>query len=402
MPVYAYKARDKRGHMIEGMVDAVSEETVAGLLSEKQLAIIEIVKRGAIGLERYNLNIFSRVKQKDLVFFFRQMSVMIDANLPIVKGLKILIKQTANKRLKAIIASVADEVDGGAKLSEAMGNFSDVFGSFYVSIIKSGETSGRLSEVMNYLADQEEKDYELQSKVRGAMIYPAFIVSVLVVVGFLVMTFVLPKITTILRESGVKLPIATRFLIGVSNGLLAWWWEIIILAVVLVVVFMGYIRTANGRRQFDLFKIKMPIFGKIFRSIYLVRICRSFATLLRGGVPMSSALEVVKEVTGNKIYQEILNQTAKEVAEGNSIFESFLLSPYIPVTVAQMVQVGEETGKLEEVLMKITDFYGREIDNSMRNLSTLIEPVIIVILGIGVAFFALAVILPIWQMSAAV
>ncbi len=400
MPVYGYKVRDKRGHLIEGMVEAVGEEAVANLLLEKNLAVIEIEKRSAIGLEKYDINIFSRVRAKDLVFFFRQLAVMIDANLPIVKALKILVKQTQNKKLKTIVASIGDEVDGGAKLSEAMSNFPDVFNTFYVSMIRSGETSGRLSEVMDYLSDQQEKDYELRSKVTGAMIYPAFIIGGLVVVGFIVMTFVIPQVTSVLVESSIKLPLMTRVLIGISNFFRGWWLGIIFLVLASIVGFFGYRKSEAGRRQIDLFKIKVPLFGKIFQDIYLVRICRSFATLLKGGVPVSGALEVVKEVAGNKIYKDILSQTAKDVAEGNAISESFLMSRYIPVAVAQMVDVGEETGKLEEVLMKITSFYTREIDNSMRNLSTLIEPIVMVVLGIAVGLFVAAVIMPMWQLSA--
>lgn len=399
MAIFNYKARDKKGRLVDGMVDAISQEAVANLLSEKDLAVIDISKRNVADLENYKVNFFRKVKQKDLVFFFRQLSVMIDANMPIVRSLKILTRQTANTYFKAIISSVADEVDGGAKLSEAMEDFPDVFGNFYVNMIASGETSGRLSEVMGYLADQQEKDYDLKSKIRGAMIYPAFIVGGLIVVGILVMVFVVPQLTGILQESGVKLPLSTRILIGVSGFFRNYWWQI---AIVIVALFSGivfYVKSGRGRHIFDSLKLKIPIFGKMFQIIYLVRITRSFSTLLKGGVPAAKSLEVVREVVDNNVYKVVLEQTKKDVEEGNAISESLMSTPYIPMIVSQMIDVGEETGHLDDVLDKITDFYSREIDNQVRNLSVLIEPIIMIILGIGIGGFVAAVILPMWQLS---
>jgi type IV pilus assembly protein PilC len=401
MAIFSYKARTRRGRVVEGMVDAVSVEAVASLLSEKQLVVVDISKRDVIGLARYNFNFFKRVKSRDLVFFFRQMSVMIDANLPIVRILRILVKQTKARSFKMIIAKVADEVEGGSRLSEAMADFPDVFGIFYINMIASGETSGRLSEVVDYLADQQEKDYDLQSKIRGAMIYPTFIVLCLVVVGFLVMAFVIPQITSLLKESGTQLPLTTRILITLSDWLSRWWWEVALAFIVLVGSMSIYIKTNFGRRQWDLLKIKLPVFGGIFKGMYIIRIARSFNTLLEGGVPVARSLKVVKEVVGNKIYKEILEKASREVDEGNPLSESLAqYSAYIPLAVVQMLSVGEETGKLSEVTSKISEFYSREVDGSVRNLSVLIEPIMMIVLGIAVGLFIMAVITPMWQLSA--
>ncbi|MBI5766034.1 type II secretion system F family protein [Candidatus Falkowbacteria bacterium] len=346
------------------------------------------------------MRFFRRVKMKDLVVFFRQMSVMVRANLPIMNGLGILLRQTRSQYLKAVIADVANEVDGGAKLSNAMAGHPDIFNDFFTNIIRSGETSGRLSEVMDYLADQQEKDYDLQAKIRGAMIYPAFIVVGLLAVGFIVMTFVMPQLTGMLEEAGVKLPAATKVLIFVSNSLRDYWLLILALIILMVGAVVVYIkRSVSGRRFFDALKLKLPVFGDIFRKIYIVRISRSLNTLLKGGVPISPSLQIVRDVVGNVIYRNIIDQAIKEVDEGNSVSESLAVHKEIPIMVSQMISVGEETGKLDEVLERLTDFYSREINNSVNNLSILIEPIIMVILGIAVGFFVAAIIMPMWQLS---
>lgn len=400
MPVFSYKARNRRNQLLEGIIDAASEEMVASLLIEKSLTIISIEPMSATSLNLQFFRLIRRVKSKDLVIFFRQLAVMIEANLPIIKALRILVKQTENKYLKTVIASVTDEVDGGEKLSGAMANFPDVFSDFYVNITRSGETSGRLSEVMNYLADQQEKDYDLQSKVKGAMIYPLFIIVALFVVGLILLTFVVPQMTAILKESGVTLPLATRVLIGVSDFFKAHWWQLGIVLVVGGFALTIQSRTVKGRRFINTIKVSIPVFGMIYRQMYVVRIARSLGTLLRGGVPVARALGVVKDVVKNTVYEDILAQTIREVEEGNLIAGSFIESPQIPPMVSQMISIGEETGELEKVLDKITEFYSREIDNSVRNLSVLIEPVIMVVIGVAVGFFVAAIIMPMWQLSA--
>jgi len=402
MSLFSYKAKNNNNQLIEGVIDAISEDVVATLLLEKGLSIINIKKQGARDLESQLLGFLNRVKIKEKVIFFRQLSVMVDANLPIVKALRILVKQTNNKYFKTVISSIADEVNGGAKLSQGMAIYPRVFSDFYTNIVASGETSGRLGEVMNYLADQQEKDYDLQAKVKGAMIYPTFILSGLFIVGVVVMIFVVPQMTQILKESGVRLPLITRILLGTSD-FFRYYWHLLFLAIAVVVMSFLYTikKTTRGRRIFDLFKIKIPVFGKIATNVYVVRITRSLNTLLKGGVPASKALRVVRRVVGNSVYEQMLDQTIIDVDEGSSLADSIVANKYMPVLVSQMMSVGEETGKLEDVLEKLTEFYGREIDNSVANLSTLIEPIIMIILGILVGGFVAAVIMPMWQLSAA-
>jgi len=324
---------------------------------------------------------------------------MASASVPIVQALKILVSQTNNDKLKVIISEVADEVDGGAKLSQALGRYRKVFTDFYVAMIRSGETSGKLDEVLNYLADQQEKDYDLSSKIKGAMIYPIFILSGLVVVAIVMMVFVVPKLTAIISESGAKLPLATRVLIATSDFMQQFWYILIFVIGGGLFALYKLTRQGPGKVIFDRLKLKVPVFGKLWQRIYLVRMTRSLSTLIVGGVPLTTALEVVADVVGNYMYSDLIRRTIKEVEDGNSVATLFLKSPDVPAMVSQMMSVGEQTGRLEQILTKITEFYSREVENLVNNMVSLIEPLIMILMGVGVGLMVAAIILPMYQLA---
>jgi len=397
MPIFKYKALASNKQVQEGMIEASGKEYVGEILAEKGLSIVSITEVGA--KRKINLEFLNRIKVKDIVVFSRQFSVLISANVAMVQALKILVDQTANVNLKIVLSEVADEVDSGSTLSEALGKRPKIFGNFYVSVVKSGETSGKLDEVLNYLADEMEKDYDMMSKIKGAMIYPAFVLCSLVVVGIVMMIFVVPKLTEILTESGAELPLSTKILIGTSGFMTKYWWLLIIIVVGLVAAFRFYISRPGGRRQFDYLKLKLPIFGHLLQMIYLVRFTRSMNTLIVGGVTISNSLKVAAEVVGNKIYQELIEETIKEVEDGNSISSVFINSKIIPKMVSQMLSIGEKTGKMDIILEKVTDFYGREVSNIVVNLMTLMEPLIMVIMGVAVGIMVAAVILPMYDLA---
>ena len=316
-----------------------------------------------------------------------------------VQSLKILVDQTSNLTLKMIVSEIADEVDAGSPLSEALSKRPKVFSNFYVSVIKSGETSGKLDEVLGYLADEMEKDYDMMSKIKGAMIYPAFVLCALAAVGAVMMIFVVPKLTSILTESGTELPLTTKMLIGTSEFMTNYWWLLIIISVGLFLAVRFYISRPRGRRQFDLIKLKLPIFGHLFQLIYLVRFTRSMNTLIVGGVTISNSLKVAAEVVSNEIYRELIEKTIKEVEDGNSISSVFMDSKTIPKMVSQMLSIGEKTGKMDIILARITDFYSREIATMVANLMTLMEPIIMVIMGVAVGIMVAAIILPMYNLA---
>ena len=397
MPIFKYKAFDREKKLQEGLVEAADKEYVGEILKDKGFSVVAIslVSGGKTG----GLNFLNRVGAKDIVVFSRQFSVLISANVAMVQALKILVDQTNNLTLKMIVSEVADAVDAGSTLSEALSKQPKVFSNFYISVVKSGETSGKLDEVLNYLADEMEKDYDMMSKIRGAMIYPAFVLCSLGVVGVVMMVFVVPKLTAILTESGAELPLTTKILIGTSSFMTNYWWLLLIIIAALIFAFRLYVNKPKGRRQLDYLKLKLPIFGHLFQLIYLVRFTRSMNTLIVGGVTIDNSLKVAAEVVGNKIYQELIEETIKEVEDGNSISSVFQNSKTIPKMVSQMLSVGEKTGKMDIILDRISNFYGREVSNMVANLMTLMEPLIMVIMGVAVGIMVAAIILPMYNLA---
>lgn len=403
MPNYYYKIKNQSGLSVVGSANADSAQELAEDLIDKKMTIIKISEKPIFSLSNWlKLALPQRIGSRDLVIFFRQLAVMLEANLPLVKALKILADQSNNSTLKKLTIDLAGEVEGGSSLSLAMSFHNNVFSNFYINIIKSGETSGRLSEVMNYLADQKERDYDLETKVRGAMIYPLFIFGVLVVVAVIVVVFIIPSISLVLRESGVALPLITRIMIGISDFFRSFFWLILIFLLALIIFLFYWKNSFEGARFFDRLKLKIPIFGLIFRNIYLVRFCLSASTLIKGGVPITSALSLSADVVDNVVYKNIINEAVKVVNEGGSLADGLRGNDYYVTPVAlQMIFVGEESGNLEGVLDKVAIFYTREIDNTVKNLSTIIEPMMMVVLGLAVGLFVASVIMPMWQLSSA-
>ncbi len=397
--LFAYRARNKKGQEVEGQIEANSRSQANKTLSEQGLIILSLEKQSKVDLLHINIPFLTRVKAKDLVMFSRQLAVMNSATLPIVQSLRILSKQTENPMFRGVIKEIADDVDGGEKLSNAMERHKNVFSNFYIAMVKSGETSGSLEKVLNYLADEQEKDYELMSKIKGAMIYPAFILSALFGVGIIMMVFVVPKITDILEQTGGELPLATKILIGTSEIMVSFWYLIVIAIIGIIVGSRFALRQPPVRKNWDYLKLKLPIFGPLFQKIHIVRFTRSMATLSEGGVPITSALKIVSEVVGNAFYKDVILRTAKEVQDGNSVASVFIQTKEIPQMITHMISVGEKTGRISEVLSKMTDFYAREVESNVANLISLIEPMIMIVMGVGVGIMVAAVIMPMYNMS---
>lgn len=354
-----------------------------------------------INLDKFlaKLPFFNRVPPKDLVVFGRQLSVMISADVPIVQALKVLVRQTVNKRLRTVVANLAADVEGGTKFSIALSRYPEIFDDFFINIVRSGETTGKLDEVLDYLATQQERDYDLSSKIRGAMIYPAFILFGLVATGIVMMIFVIPKLTDILKESGATLPLSTRILINTSDVMKNYWWALLIALIGIVVGVRYLIAFPVGKKFWDALKLKLPIFGQLFKRIYMVRFTRGLATLLTGGVEIVGSLKIAGEITNNAVYKDLIFKTMREVEDGNPITTVFAKSKEIPVMVTQMLGIGEQTGKIDVILARITEFYTREIENMVRNLTTIMEPLIILIMGVGVGIMVAAVILPMYSLA---
>jgi len=398
MPLYRYKAKDLNDQDITGIIQAASQDLAADLLADRNLTLLTLEEEKTSFWES-SFNFFNRVKRKELVMFSRQLSTIISANVPLVQGLKILVAQTTAQGLKTIISEIADDVEGGATLSSAMGRHTGAFDDFFINIIRAGETSGKLDESLIYLADQMERDYDLVSKIKGAMYYPAFIVTGLGVVGAIMMIVVLPKLTETMEQTGMELPLTTKILIAVSTFMAAYWWILLIVLAGLIVGFMLMIRSPRGRYYWHSFLLLVPIVGQMYQEIVVVRFARSLSTLTTGGVTLTKSLEIVADVVGSEVYKKLILETAKEVEDGNSIATVFLKSREIPVMVSQMLSLGEKTGRLDEILGKVANFYSREVNNKVANMMSLLEPVIMIVLGVAVAIVVSAVMLPMYNMA---
>lgn len=398
MPIYKYKALNKKQETISGMVDAANEEIAVDVLVEKGLSVLSVGKEHVFDITKV-MGFLNRVKSKDLVIFSRQLAVLVSANLPIIKSLRVLKEQTENLYFQKILAEVIDDVEGGEKLSKSFAKYPKVFSIFYISMVKSGETSGKLEDVLNYLADQQEKDYDLASKIKGAMIYPAFILSGLSIVGVIMMVFVVPKLTAILQESGGQLPFTTRVLIGTSGFMSSYWWVLLIGLIAGIFLIRLILKSEGGRKKWDYIKLKLPVFGPLFQKIAVVKFTRGFSTLLIGGVTITQSLEILADIVGNEVYKELILETIKEVEAGKSVASVFLRSKEVPKMLSQLMVMGEQTGKLDEIFLRISNFYAREVDNMVVNLVTLIEPLIMILMGVAVGGLVSAIILPMYQMA---
>lgn len=391
------------GKIQAGLIEADDSVAAQQAIEERGLETMLIEPYTSVeAASKTILYFLNRIKPKDLVITTRTLSVMVSAAVPLPEAVRNIARQSENPLMQRVLIDIAGEIEGGARLSDAFEHHSDVFSQFFINMIRSGETSGQLSDVLEYLAEQQEKDFDLTSKIKGAMIYPAFIITAMVVVGFVMMTFVVPKLVGVLTEANVDLPWTTLTLIAVSNFFQRFWYLIIVFVLGSIVGIKYYIKTPLGRYRWDWIKIYMPIFGNLFREMYVVRFTRSLATLMKGGVDLVEALEIVSGVVGNEVWRNVVFETIREVNDGNSITTAFTRYKFVPTMVTQMLSVGEGTGKTQDILNRVSFFYSREIDNMVGNLTKLIEPLVLIILGIGVGILVSAILLPLYSLSSAV
>lgn len=399
MPSFTYTAKTSDDKIITGEINAELESIAKEMIEKKDLEVVSIKEQQEKTSWDFNIVLFQRIPKKELVVMFRQLSVMLSAGLNLVDSLKILVEQSVNKSLQDILGQITNQVESGGKLSDSLATFPKIFNVFQINIIKSGEKAGRLNDVLNYLADQTEKDYDIANKIKGALIYPVVILLGMVAVGIIVMVYVVPNLINIVAEVGGDLPLSTKILIGTSNFLLSYWWLLLLLLIVIFVGIKVFLSSKNGRYFWDRLKFKIPIVSLLLKRIYLVRMTRSMYTLLVGRVTVVDSLEISAEVMGNEFFKKIMLETAKEVKDGGTISNVLLQYKEIPKMVPQMMVVGEKTGSLDVVLEKMSEFYNRELDNYVANLMVLMEPIIMIMLGVAVGIMVSAVILPMQQLA---
>ena len=405
MAKFQYTARTKEGKLESDIAEAPSLEAAISMLQNQQLVIIEI--KPFIEAAYLNLNILTkqinnllnRIKSEDIVLFSKQLSILIQAKVPLVQSLRVLTKQTRNPNFAGIINAVANDVDAGMIFSRALSKYPKVFSNFFIQMTRSGEISGRLEETLTYLSDYINKQYLLNSKVKGAMIYPAFILGAFVIVGVVMLIFVIPNITSILVESGQKLPFVTRILIGTSDFTKKWGWIVfIILGAMIYFTRASIKKSPEWRYAYDGLKLRFPIFGELLKKIYLARFSETLSTLSSAGIAISQSLEITADVVGNSVYKRIILEADEAVRKGSNISVVFARYPEILPMVTQMISIGEQTGKLDSILKQISAFFTEEVNRAFDNIVNLIEPILIVVLGVGVGILVAAILLPIYNL----
>lgn len=396
---YQYRARNQKGEVKSGVIKAPTKENVISTLQQQGFIVTGLEPIEAKGAQKQIKLFGGKVKSKDLVFFFKQLSVLFSANVPLVDALNALAKQTKNPLLVEQILKVAADIDGGMSLSEAFSRHPKTFSSFIVNMVKTGEVAGTLGKVLEQLADHIERDYLLTSKIKGAMYYPAFVISAIILVVIVMLVFVLPQMTSMFEDLGAELPLPTQIVINVSNFVIDNGLIILILLVVIVFGLFRYFKTPNGKKLKDKIEVKIPVIGPLFQNIYLARTAENLGSLIKSGIPIVEALDTISLVIGNTLYEEVLKKARDNVRKGGTISEVFKESPVIPSTLSQMVAAGESSGNLDRVLMSLAKFYNTEVDTTVENLMSLLEPILMVGLGLGVGFIAAAVLLPMYSLS---
>jgi len=397
---FIYKAITKKGERISGQADAKDQFELARQLKTngKILVFAEEKKEKEFNFETLNL-ILSRVSIQEKIVFARNLSVMIKAGLSLSRAIGILERQTGNKKFKKIISGLGESIKKGSSLHDGMKKYPKIFSPLFVSMVKSGEESGGLTESLNTVADQLEKSYTIRKKIRGAMIYPAVIMVAMLIVGILMLTFVVPTLTATFTELGVELPATTRAVIAVSNFLSG----NLLLSIGIILLFIigiySFTNTNAGKKAFHFSVLRIPIIGELVKKTNSARTARTLSSLIRSGVPIVEALGITEEVLQNSYYKEVVAEAKKSIQKGTPLFESFTKAETLyPVLVGEMMEVGEETGKLTDMLLEVATFYESEVDSATKNMTAIVEPFLMIIVGVIVGFFAISMISPMYSM----
>lgn len=397
MPTYSYTAANQAGKEEKGVIFATTKEEVAKNLKSRNLLVTSIKeKEEFINLEK--IRFLNKVPLMEKMLMVRYMATMINAGLSLSASLKILESQTTNTRLKQILAEAHYTVESGQPLSSSLSRYPDTFSDVFISMLKVGEISGNLDKVLIYLASQLEKEHELKSKIRGALAYPVVLLVAAFFIGVLMLIYVVPQITQVFLDMDVDLPLATQIFIGVSDFILRYFWIIMIVLVVLVAALVQFFNTKKGKRVYDKVITRLPYVGSIVKKINLSRFNRTLNNLLRSGVPILESLEVVRGSMTNALYKDSLKNVILKVKKGFNLSSALKDEPKLfPVVNIRMIAVGEKTGETEEMLEKLAAFYDAEIDNFVKNISSVIEPVLMLLIGGVIAFLAFSIIAPIYS-----
>jgi type IV pilus assembly protein PilC len=400
--LFTYTAIDTDGSEKKGSIDAVNDDVAIRSLQQRGLVISSIKASDEKSIFAKSFTFGSGVSNKDLVILSRQIATLFEAQVSALRVFRLLGEENEKPALRQALGEIANDVQGGSAIAKALEKQPKIFSAFYVNMVKAGEESGKLDQTFLYLADYLDRTYEVSSKARNALIYPAFVIGVFITVMVLMMTTVIPKLSAIIADSGQPVPAYTRVVIGISNFLVDYGLFLLILLAIGAVFAWRYARTPKGQMSLSRLKVTVPYIGSLYKKLYLSRIADNMNTMLSSGIPMVRGLEISSSVVGNSLYEDILKKGVEEVRGGSSVADALSGNPLIPNIMTQMIRIGEETGELAGILKTLAHFYEREVKNSVDTLIDLIEPAMIVLLGLGVGVLLASVLVPIYNISASI
>jgi type IV pilus assembly protein PilC len=396
--LFKYKALNDKGEKKDGEIDASSKDSAISALQRRGLIVVGVSEAGE-KKSVFKISFFEKIPVKDVVILSRQIATLFEAQVSALKAFTMLASNVENRLLAKKLNQISDDIQSGVSISGALSKHPDVFSNFYVNMVKAGEESGKLNQTFLYLADYLDRQYELTSKTRNALIYPAFVIAVFFAVMILMFIVVIPKLSAIILESGQAVPIYTRIVIASSNFFVNYGVFFLVFLLLLGVYVWRLTKTEKGKFYLDSLKIQIPAFGDLFKKLYLSRIADNMDTMLSSGISIVRAIEITSEVVGNKVYADILKEAGEAVKGGASFSDSLAKHSEVPSIMVQMVKVGEETGAMSSILKTLATFYKREVDDSVDTLVGLIEPIMIVVLGLGVGILLTSVLVPIYNIA---
>lgn len=399
--IFHYTAINQGGNKSEADIEAASVDAAIVLLQKRGLSVVNIVEKAQV--DEFAIPFFkAKIKSKDVVIFSRQIATLFEAGVSALKAFRLLAAENDNKELQKELTGVADDIEAGVSLSDALTRRPALFSPFYVNMVKAGEESGKLNESFLYLADYLDRDYELTQKVKKALTYPTFVVCTFLVIMIGMFIFVIPKMAALFADQGAELPTVTKIVLGISNIFVKYWIIVFPMMIVGGWLFYRWSKTEEGARKVDEIKTKTPVLKNLYQRIFLTRLADNMNTMLSSGVPIVRSIDITAAVVDNIIYKDLLGRVSAKVQTGVAFSKALYEEPLVPNILVQMVHIGEETGELGYILKNLATFYKRELDTAIDNVIGLIEPAMIVGLGLGVGVLVAAVLLPMYSLSSAI
>jgi type IV pilus assembly protein PilC len=400
---FKYQARTQEGESQVGFVEAPTQDVATNILTSHNLYILSLQVAEKIWWYDRIAQYFGRVRRRDMIIFTRQLATLLEARLPLSAALKTLHEQTNHPQLKEAILRVSEDIDSGLAFSQAMERQVDIFPEFYITMIRGAEVTGNLEEAVGFIADYAEREGMLAGKAISALTYPMIVVGLFVIVAFIMIAFVFPQVEPVFAQAGVNLPVFSRVLLGFGTFLGRWWVILVTCVVILGIVALDYFQTREGRALLDDAKVHLPIVKKIYLPLIVARFANATSLLLRGGIPVAQAFEIVSHIADNVVYQDVLSEVADSVRQGETVSQSISRYPeYFPPLVAQMLAVGETTGKLDQIFARLANFYSREADGTIGGIVDLIQPILLICIGVLVGLLFASILVPIYQLTSTI